>query len=267
MFFCRQYIHSLSFGTFPGLPARRGPPGLVPYILSELSMALVNITRPCRENTSYRSPSKSLQSVETLKLPSCSFLRIYTLKTYVFPVAVVNIVGSPRVLSLRQQTMQSASIIVSLLFASSAPAHPLNTTILFPTNSMTNVTLPAGATNHGDPGLICTPATWFTVASFILANYFAHAATTQLFPGETLYEKVLAFFTSLLFPASGVFRGLNSIARGIMVVASYRESELRQATVAGALCMVIRTQEWSPAPPPGLRVHGVTPPGFVNKHY
>jgi hypothetical protein len=163
--------------------------------------------------------------------------------------------------------MQSTSIIVSLLFASSAPAHPLNTTTLFPTNSITNVTLPAGATNHGDPGLICTPATWFTVASFIIANYLAHAATTQLFPGEKLYEQVLAFSTSLFFPTSGVFRGLNNIARGIMVVASYRESELRQATAAGALCMVIRTQEWSPASLPRSRVHGVTLPGFVYKHH
>jgi len=168
---------------------------------------------------------------------------------------------------LLQPTMESTSIIVSLFFASSALAHPLNTTEVPSTSSTANITLPAGSTNHGDPHLLCTPASWFTVASFILANFVAHSATTPIYPGEQTFEKALAFVTSFLFPAAGVGRGLNTIARGIMVLATPEKSELQQAAAAGALCMVIRTSEWTPAPGTGSVVHGTTRQRFVNKQF
>jgi len=165
---------------------------------------------------------------------------------------------------LLQPTMESTSIIVSLLLGYSALARPLEVP---PTSSTANVTLPAGSTNHGDPHLLCTPASWFTVASFILANFVAHSATTPFYPGERTVEKALAFATSFLFPAAGVARGLNTIARGIMVLATPGKSELQQAAAAGALCMVIRTSEWTPAPGIGSVVHCTTQQGFVNKQF
>lgn len=156
--------------------------------------------------------------------------------------------------------MESTLIVVSLFFASNAFARPLNATEVSPSSSIANISLPAGSTNHGDPNVLCTPASWFTIASFILANYVAHSATTPIYPGERTFEQALAFATSFLFPAAGVARGLNTIARGIMVLATPRKkSELQQAAAAGALCMVIRTSEWTPAPG--------TNPGFVNKQH
>jgi len=161
-------------------------------------------------------------------------------------------------------TMESTLIIVSLFFPSSALARPLEVPL---TSSAANVTLPAGSTNHGDPHLLCTPASWFTIASFILANYVAHSATTPIYPGERTVETALAFATSFLFPGAGITRGLNTIARGIMVLATPGKSELQQAAAAGALCMVIRTSEWTPALGTGSVVHGVTQQGFVNKQF
>jgi hypothetical protein len=52
--------------------------------------------------------------------------------------------------------------------------------------------------------------------------------------------------TSLLLPGAGVMRGLNSIARGILVRSRSRDTDLQQAAAAGALCMVIRTPDWTP---------------------
>jgi len=159
--------------------------------------------------------------------------------------------------------MESTSIIVSLLLGYSALARPLEVP---PTGSTADINLPAGSTNHGDPHLLCTPASWFTVASFILANFVAHSATTPIYPGERTAEKALAFATSFFFPAAGVGRGLNTIARGIMVLATPGKSELQQAAAAGALCMVIRTK-WTPALGTGSIVHGTTQQGFVNKQF
>ena len=120
-----------------------------------------------------------------------------------------------------------------------ASAHPLNI------SALTTTSLPEGATNHGNAKLVCMPASWFTVASFILGNYVAHAATTQVFPGEKLPEQILATVTSLLYPGAGVVRGLNSIVRGILSLC-YCNMELQQAAAAGALCMVVRTKDWTP---------------------
>jgi len=63
--------------------------------------------------------------------------------------------------------MKSLSAIIPLLFMSSSAAHPLNTTNPQPVIPTANVTLPPGTTNHGDPNLLCTPATWFTIPTLI----------------------------------------------------------------------------------------------------
>ncbi|KDR76182.1 hypothetical protein GALMADRAFT_247403 [Galerina marginata CBS 339.88] len=138
-------------------------------------------------------------------------------------------------------------------------AHPLYTSALA-TTPTANTSLPEGATDHGDPKLICTSASWFTVASFILANYVAHAATTHTFPGERLQHQLTAILTSMLYPGAGVVRGLTGIARGILALCG--RTELQEAAAAGALCMVVRTEDWTPFPrwsERGLGYHSFDP--------
>ena len=54
-----------------------------------------------------------------------------------------------------------------------------------------------------------------------------------------MFSEAIATITSLLYPGAGV---------GILVFRSRfrRDTELQQAAVAGALCMVIRTEDWTP---------------------
>ncbi|KAF9024823.1 hypothetical protein BDZ89DRAFT_109024 [Hymenopellis radicata] len=119
-----------------------------------------------------------------------------------------------------------------------------------------NITLPDNVTNHGEPNLLCKPSTGFTVFSFILANYVMHAATTQTFPRESPLHQVLTFVTVLLFPAAGISRGLNNIARGILVTANRKHGDLHKAAAAGALWTVVRREDWRPVF--GHAIHGIT---------
>ena len=123
---------------------------------------------------------------------------------------------------------------------------------------MANISLSEGTASPGSnsPEVICTPASWFTVTIFMLANYAAHAATIQFFPGENFSSQTIATITSLLYPGAGVARGLNCIARGILVLRCRfrKDTELQQAAAAGALCMVVRTKDWTP--PSQFLVHG-----------
>ncbi|PQE27883.1 pogo transposable element protein [Rutstroemia sp. NJR-2017a BBW] len=107
-----------------------------------------------------------------------------------------------------------------------------------------NVTipLPVGTSNHGTPGLLCNPATWFDVLTFYLVNYAAHAVTTRSLPGERRYSLTRTIMMALFFPAAGAFRGI----LGIASLAVLQKTDLEKAASAGALCMVIRTPEWKP---------------------
>ena len=78
--------------------------------------------------------------------------------------------------------------------------------------------------------------------SFFLGNYAAHAATVVIYPGESLVATVIAIGFALVFPASGVVRGLTAIARH----AAFVSDPLEQAARAGALCTVVRTKDWTP---------------------
>jgi hypothetical protein len=105
----------------------------------------------------------------------------------------------------------------------------------------TNTTLPNGYSNHGDPNLLCTPTQWTDVAFFFLGNYAAHAGTVVSRPGEPTPDFVAAMVFALLFPCSGALRGFYSICDG-----SLTRDPLQTARKARALCMVIRTLNWSP---------------------
>lgn len=99
-----------------------------------------------------------------------------------------------------------------------------------------NITLPAGASNHGDPNLLCLPAKWTDVVIFFLGNYFAHAATIRSSPGYSIYLSAMNAVTALFFPASGIRRGLE----GVFSLAKFGRTDLQMTARAGALCRVVR---------------------------
>jgi hypothetical protein len=104
------------------------------------------------------------------------------------------------------------------------------------------ITVPEGTNNHGDEHLLCTPSTWTNIAAFFLANYVAHAATVKSIPGESTISTLTHAFLALLFPFSGVMRGL----RAIFQHATTYEDPLEAALNAEALCMVVRKPKWKP---------------------
>ena len=109
---------------------------------------------------------------------------------------------------------------------------------------MENITLAVslGTSNHGDAHLLCTPSKWTSVAAFFLANFFSHAATVKSLPGESAISTLYAMLLSLMFPVSGVFRGLVAIHQR----AIFCDTPLKTAAKAGALCVVVRSRSWMP---------------------
>jgi hypothetical protein len=131
---------------------------------------------------------------------------------------------------------------------------PFQTTLLFLTTAtfttfvagaaLKNITLtvPDGATNHGNLNLLCTPTTASDIIIFYLGNYVAHAATVVTLPGEKQRGVLVTIILSLLFPLSGIMRGLDAI----VYHAKHGKNDLQKAARAGALCMVIRSNKWKP---------------------
>jgi hypothetical protein len=105
---------------------------------------------------------------------------------------------------------------------------------------MNNTTpiLPAGSTNHGDKTLLCTPSNWKAIFVFFFGNYILHAATSRPLPGESRVSQGIAIAMTLLFPASGVLRGLKAILSG----SKFTRSDLKAAARAGAFCTVVREE-------------------------
>jgi hypothetical protein len=101
---------------------------------------------------------------------------------------------------------------------------------------------PAGTGNHGDDHLLCTPSRWNDIFVFFFANYVAHAATVKSIPGEPALLAIWALLCALLFPVSGVMRGVDAILQHAVTA----RTPLEAASKAGALCMVVRTKEWKP---------------------
>lgn len=108
-----------------------------------------------------------------------------------------------------------------------------------------NITLPlpAGTSNHGIPGLLCTPTKWTDIALFYLFNYVAHAATVLTRPGERSDDFIVAVVGSLLFPALGLYRGIEAVLSGAIFV---KNDDIQKAAKSGALCMVVRGKDWRP---------------------
>lgn len=104
------------------------------------------------------------------------------------------------------------------------------------------ITAPNGTSNHGDPHLLCTPSAWTDIAIFFLANFVSHAATVKSIPGEPMIATWLTLLGALVLPLSGVLRGLNAIYS----CAVFGTTPLETAAKAGALCMVVRNDNWKP---------------------
>lgn len=104
------------------------------------------------------------------------------------------------------------------------------------------ISVPEDISNHGDPNLVCTPASWTSVVLFYLGNYFAHAATVKFEPGERAIGMICDGIGSLLFPAFGALRGVTAITS----LAIFAKSDLQKAARAGALCTVVRRSSWKP---------------------
>lgn len=88
---------------------------------------------------------------------------------------------------------------------------------------------------------------------FFVTNYLAHAATIVGYPGESLVDNVLGFVFAILFPASGIIRGLSAIFRHAELErtpdalrGTHKSTPLEVAARAGALCHVIRSEAWLP---------------------
>ncbi|KAJ6578363.1 hypothetical protein B0H19DRAFT_578358 [Mycena capillaripes] len=131
---------------------------------------------------------------------------------------------------------------LDLLFATWIPYIGLAFTS--PTKRSPNITIsvPDGTTTHGDPHILCIPASALDILVFFAANYFAHAITVKGYPGESGTAKYLSYLAALFFPASGLVRGLTAIARRGRFV----KGPLERAVRSGALCMVVRNEQWEP---------------------
>ena len=101
-----------------------------------------------------------------------------------------------------------------------------------------NITLPAGASDHGNPNLLCLPAKWSDILIFFLGNYVAHAATLRSLPGASIYETAVRTYGALIFPVSGIAVGMG----GILSLANLAKTDLEVAARAGALCKVVRSE-------------------------
>tara|TARA_R110002003_G_scaffold391_13_gene19494 strand:+ start:1459 stop:3270 length:1812 start_codon:yes stop_codon:yes gene_type:complete len=105
------------------------------------------------------------------------------------------------------------------------------------------IALPVGSSDHGRPGLLCTPTKPIDILTFFLLNYVAHAATVLTKPGERADDYFVSVVGSLLFPTLGLYRGIEAILCGAVLV---RNDDLRKAAKSGALCLVVRGADWRP---------------------
>lgn len=126
----------------------------------------------------------------------------------------------------------SVALLCLVLITSVAAAVLKNITIV----------VPDGSSDHGDPNLLCTPSNWTDVIIFYLGNYIAHAATVISLPGESTISTVKVGLSALLFPTSGLIRGMSAIS----TFATLAKTDLQKAARSRALCMVVRSLDWKP---------------------
>jgi hypothetical protein len=114
---------------------------------------------------------------------------------------------------------------------------------LSPAGNVT-ITFPPGYTNHGVEGLLCAPADWLSIILFYSINYLAHCVTIKFYPAESTTEKIVMMAIALFIPSAGLVRALEAIAQYSRL---RKGGEVQQAAYAGALIMVVRAGNWTPA--------------------
>jgi hypothetical protein len=100
---------------------------------------------------------------------------------------------------------------------------------------------PVPSNNHGQAGLVCGRTKWTDVLIFFLGNYIAHAATVVQSPGSSNEASCLKVIYALLFPVTGVNKGLWSI----FSLATFSKTDLQTAAKAGALVKVVRKSDYA----------------------
>ena len=142
---------------------------------------------------------------------------------------------TPRMLVDQQILLYSIALVMPEVSSAPSATSPSQNSTIPP---------PEGTFNHGIPNLLCTPSTWSNVATFFLANYIAHAATVKIDPGQPMLLGFWSMLLALILPTFGAYKGLDAIRR----CAIFGSSPLQKAKKAGALCEVVRTQDWTPQP-------------------
>lgn len=124
-------------------------------------------------------------------------------------------------------------VIISLAYSVPTP---------FPHSENITVSVPQGSTNHGNSRLVCTPSKWTDVVQFFILYIVAPAATVKSLPGQSIVGGLFAMCSALLFPTASVRMGIDTILR----CAALQSSPLLKAHKAGALCEVVRADDWEP---------------------
>lgn len=83
------------------------------------------------------------------------------------------------------------------------------------------------------------PTKWTDIAVYFLGNYVSHVATVRFLPGEPAIPAFKRLIMALLFPNSGLLRGLDVIKQH----AIFGRTPIESAAKAGALCVVVRRRE------------------------
>lgn len=111
------------------------------------------------------------------------------------------------------------------------------------------ITVPEDVTYDQDSKNICTPISWTDFISFFFGNYVSHAATVVTFPGEPTHIKTINMVLAVFLPCIGAGRGLMAILRHTV----FQKNPLQRALQSQALCMVVRSRDWTPVPGDSVR--------------
>ncbi|KAF7513012.1 hypothetical protein GJ744_011278 [Endocarpon pusillum] len=131
---------------------------------------------------------------------------------------------------------------------------PRSTAAPNPSPVLQNITIevPKGTTDHSDKHILCLPTHWVDVFAFFLTNYVSHAMTVKSEPGQALLTQIHTSLIALFLPTFGLVRGLSAVAQ--CAISSH--SDLEAASKAGALCVIVRSEDWQPMH--GDRIEGIS---------
>lgn len=112
-------------------------------------------------------------------------------------------------------------------------------------HNIMNITIyvPDGTAIRGNPQLLCVPSAWTDILTFLVTNYYAHAATVLLDPGVAHRRTIILIFSALILPFSGISRAVKAIWRHAV---TERKNPLKRVARSRALCMVMKIPKSGP---------------------